>query len=260
MAFVDVNCAAIPPELIESELFGHEKGSFTGATGTKKGTFELADRGTLFLDEIGDMSLGAQSKVLRVLEEGKIQRVGGTTTLAIDVRVIAATNKDLIAETRENRFREDLFYRLNVVPIHIPPLRDRPEDIPVLARHFLAESCRRNQVEPRELTDGGAEVLRGHAWPGNIRELRNLMERMVILTTHEKITEREIREFLHSAPGEQDDLFRECRTFEEFKERSEKLFLEKKLTAHGWNIKKTAESLHMQRSNLYKKLEKYGLK
>jgi DNA-binding NtrC family response regulator len=258
--FVDVNCAAIPPELIESELFGHEKGSFTGATGMKRGTFELADGGTLFLDEIGDMSPDAQAKVLRVLEEGRIQRVGGTTTLGIDVRVIAATNKDLLSEARENRFREDLYYRLNVVPIHIAPLRERQVDVPVLARHFLTESCRNHQVPTRVLTEGAIGFLRGYSWPGNIRELRNLMERLVILSSDEEVTEKVLREFLHRTHGDREDLFTQCETFEEFKERSERLFLEKKLVALGWNIKKTAESLGMQRSNLYKKLEKYGLK
>jgi len=258
--FVDVNCAAIPPELIESELFGHEKGAFTGAAGAKKGTFELAHTGTLFLDEIGDMSADAQAKVLRVIEEGRIQRVGGTASLPIDVRVVAATNKDLLAEARENRFREDLFYRLNVVPIHLPPLRERAKDVPLLARHFLAESCRNHQVAPRTLTEDAVDFLASYRWPGNIRELRNLMERVVILGSRAVVSARDLREFLHGPPSDTADRFAQCGTFEEFKEQSERWFLERKLTSLGWNIKKTAESLKMQRSNLYKKLERYGLK
>lgn len=258
--FVDINCAAIPPELIESALFGHEKGAFTGAIKSKKGTFEQADTGTLFLDEIGDLSLEAQAKILRVLEEGKFQRVGGTDTITVDARVIAATNKDLLLETREGRFREDLYYRLAVVPIHNPPLRERSVDIPVLAVHFLVASCEQNRVPVKRLTDGALEVLRGHSWPGNIRELRNLMERSAILLPDEEIAADDLRRLLQGAPDDAHDLFFACETFEEFKEKSEKLFLEKKLAHFDWNIKKTAENLGMQRSNLYKKLEKFGLR
>ncbi len=258
--FVDINCAAIPPELIESELFGHEKGAFTGATKAKKGTFELASGGTLFLDEIGDMALDAQAKMLRVLEENRIQRVGGTETIEIDVRIVAATNKDLVGESKEGRFREDLYYRLNVVPIHNPPLRERLDDVSILARHFLIEACETNRLPMKKLTDEGIQALRGHGWPGNIRELRNFMERMAILVVEDTIGAREIRGFLHRPAGASEDPFTDCATFEEFKETSEKMFLERKLQELDWNIKRTAETLGMQRSNLYKKLEKYGLK
>jgi len=258
--FVDINCAAIPPELIESALFGHEKGAFTGATQRKQGTFESAHTGTLFLDEIGDMSLDAQSKVLRVLEESRIQRVGGTEAIDIDVRIIAATNKNLVAEAKEGRFREDLYYRLAVVPIHNPPLRERLEDLPLLAKRFLRDSCGENRIEQKTLDDGAVAFLKGYSWPGNIRELRNVMERMAILVTGDEVTESDVRGFLERDPAADQDPFSECETFEEFKETSERIFIERKLIANSWNIKKTAELLGMQRSNLYKKLEKYGLR
>ncbi len=258
--FVDINCAAIPPELIESELFGHEKGAFTGAVKAKKGSFERADRGTLFLDEIGDMSLDAQAKVLRVLEEGRIQRVGGAEPVEVDARILAATNKDLAVEVREGRFREDLFYRLNVVPIHNPPLRERAVDIPVLVARFLVDACERNGIEPKRLREDALDALKSHPWPGNIRELRNLLERVAILGPDGEVGGEDVRRLLEDAHASPDDLFVGCETFEEFKEKSERLFLETKLSAFEWNIKRTAESLGMQRSNLYKKLQKYGLR
>jgi len=258
--FVDINCAAIPPELIESELFGHEKGAFTGAVKAKKGSFERADGGTLFLDEIGDMSLDAQAKVLRVLEEGRIQRVGGTEPVRVDARILAATNKDLAAEVREGRFREDLFYRLNVVPIHNPPLRERAEDIRVLGARFLVDACERNGIAPKRLREDALEALEAHPWPGNIRELRNLLERIAILGPEGEVGGGDVRRLVEDTQASPDDLFARCETFEEFKEQSERLFLEKKLSAHDWNVKRTAESLGMQRSNLYKKLQKYGLR
>ena len=258
-AFVEVNCAAIPEELIESELFGHVKGSFTGAIANRDGKFEQADRGTLFLDEIGDMSLAAQAKVLRVLQEGKFEKVGGNETCVVDVRVIAATNKDLLAEARRAAFREDLYYRLNVVPIHVPPLRDRRDDIPMLVEYFLARVAATLGQRPKTMAPEALDILMRHAWPGNVRELRNLVERMVILSRGECIAPGEV--FLERTSGprtEQDELFAH-QTFQSFKDEAEKRFLGRKLAENDGNISKTARALEMQRSNLYKKIEKYGL-
>ncbi len=258
--FVDVNCAAIPSELIESELFGHERGAFTGALASTKGKFELADGGTLFLDEVGDMSLGAQAKVLRVLEENVIHRVGGPKAIPVDVRIVAATNKDLPREVQAGSFREDLYYRLNVVPIHVSPLRERLDDVPLLAGHFMVEAAKRHQISQKKLSPGAIQVLQAHDWPGNVRELRNVAERLAILARGDVVSEADVRSLLQRTPSDTEDLYAACETFEEFKERSERLFIEKKLQANNWNIKKTAESLKMQRSHLYKKLEKYNLK
>ncbi len=260
--FVEVNCAAIPRELIESELFGHEKGSFTGAAGMRKGRFELADGGTLFLDEIGDMDASAQAKVLRVLETGAVTRVGGEQAIKVDVRVIAATNKDLPAEVAGGRFREDLLYRLNVVEIRLPPLHERREDVPLLARHFLAEACRKNEIAPRRLHVDCEAWLAGRTYPGNVRQLRNLMERLAILADGEPIPASEAQRLMtpQKSEGASADPFNECETFEEFKNVSEKLFLEHKLLENNGNIKRTAERLQMMRSNLYKKIEKYRLR
>ncbi len=258
-AFVEVNCAAIPEELIESELFGHVKGSFTGAIANRDGKFEQGDRGTLFLDEIGDMSLAAQAKVLRVLQEGKFEKVGGNETCVVDVRVIAATNKDLLAEARKNAFREDLYYRLNVVPIHVPPLRERREDIPLLIEYFLARVAATLGQRPKTLADGALELLMRHPWPGNVRELRNLVERMVILSRGERIETTEV--FLERGGGprsEFDELFAH-ETFQSFKDDAERRFLVRKLAENDGNVSRTARALEMQRSNLYKKIEKYGL-
>ena len=257
---IEVNCAAIPRELIESELFGHEKGSFTGAVGRRKGKFELADGGTLFLDEIGDMALAAQSKVLRVLEDSIVERVGGESPLRVDVRVVAATNKDLREAVEAGEFREDLYYRLNVVPIHVPALAERRDDIRLLARHFLTEAVRTNDLGPRSLTAEAEAFLTAASWPGNVRQLRNLMERVAILTTEEKIGPGEIEVHLAARRRRVGDPFTECTSFEEFKLTSERVFLETKLNENEWNIKRTAENLGMQRSHLYKKIEKYGLK
>jgi two-component system nitrogen regulation response regulator NtrX len=260
--FVEVNCAAIPKELIESELFGHEKGAFTGAQSARKGRFELADGGTLFLDEIGDMELSAQAKVLRVLETGLLQRVGSEEGRKVDVRVIAATNKDLQAEVAENRFREDLLYRLNVVEIHLPPLHERRDDIPLLARHFLSQACRRNEIRERRLAEGCEAWLSAQRFQGNVRQLRNLMERLAILANGDPIPAAEAERLLAKRPGEAEvkDPFAECETFEEFKAESERVFLERKLLENDGNIKRTAERLQMMRSNLYKKIEKYHLR
>ncbi len=261
--FVEVNCAAIPSELIESELFGHEKGSFTGATGARKGRFELAHGGTLFLDEIGDMDAAAQAKVLRVLETGMLTRVGGETAHKVDVRVVAATNKDLAAEVSAGRFREDLLYRLNVVEIHLPPLHERRDDVPLLARHFLTEACRRNEIAARKLSADCETWLASQTYDGNVRQLRNLMERLAILANGEPIAPAEAQRLMSPKKAEAGaavDAFADCETFEDFKNVSEKQFLERKLLENNGNIKRTAERLQMMRSNLYKKIEKHGLK
>ena len=255
--FVEVNCAAIPEELIESELFGHEKGAFTGATSRRVGKFELADGGTLFLDEVGDMSAGAQAKVLRVLETSELTRVGGTETMKVDVRVIAATNRDLLKESQSGSFREDLFYRLNVVPITVPPLRKRVSDIPLLVNHFLDQTAVDLGQRPKKLSKRAMAVLTEYNWPGNIRELKNLVERLVILTTDPTIEADDLPPFGPAKPLE--DQYFDLDTYTDFRDAVEKEFFMQKLKAHGYNVSKTARRLGMQRSNLYKKLEKYDI-
>lgn len=261
--FVDVNCAAIPSELLESELFGHERGSFTGATEQRKGKFEQAHTGTLFLDEVGDMSLEAQAKVLRVIEEQRVQRVGGSQPIPVDVRLVAASNKDLKTEAEAGTFREDLYYRLAVVPLWIPPLRDRAEDIGMLANSFLQQMASKMGLKAPTLADAARQWLERQPWPGNVRQLRNLMERCLILVEGDRIEVKDLEGQSNPASSggsAAKDLFRSCRTFEEFKEQSERLFLQQRLQDNEWNVKRTAESLGMQRSNLYKKMERYGLK
>ncbi len=257
--FIEVNCAAIPESLIESELFGHEKGSFTNAYEKRKGKFEQAHEGTIFLDEIGDMSLAAQAKVLRVLEENKIERVGGNQSININVRVVAATNKDLARACKEGTFREDLFYRLNVVPVAMPPLRERQGDIPLLVSHFLVFFCQKYNLLTKKIASEAMHELQSYRWPGNVRELRNLIERLVILSDSDLITSEHVRNYLSSPSKNLEEMPSLCQTFEDFKRESEKLFLTKKLVENGWNVKRTAQVLEMQRSNLYKKMEKYGL-
>ena len=258
--FVDVNCAAIPTELIESELFGHEKGAFTGADKAKTGRFEQADGGSLFLDEIGDMDLTAQAKVLRALETGEIQRVGSSASKTVDVRVISATNKDLDEEVQAGNFREDLLYRLNVIPLHSPPLRDRPEDLSLLLSRFTREICHKYDMETKIFSNEAILYLQQLTWPGNVRELRNFAERCILLTPKDSIEKPDL-ELLTSKTQEVygDGIFA-IPSFEEFKAQSEKLFLQKKLEENGWNVKRTAEALGMQRSNLYKKIDRYNLK
>jgi two-component system, NtrC family, nitrogen regulation response regulator NtrX len=258
--FVDVNCAAIPKELVESELFGHEKGAFTGAAMRKIGKFEQADGGTLFLDEIGDMDLAAQAKVLRVLETGEIQRVGSEQSVTVDVRVVAATNRNLEEDVKSERFREDLFYRLNVIQIHMPPLRERPEDVVVLLTHFTTSFCKKHNVEQRTYTQEALDHLKRLKWAGNVRELRNFTEKMVLLSAGQVIDVADIEKLSTSSSQLFSESIFSCPTFEEFKEMSERLYIEKKLRENDWNIKKTAESIGMQRSNLYKKLDRYKLK
>jgi len=256
---IEVNCAAIPNELIESELFGHERGSFTGATNQRIGKFELADGGTIFLDEIGDMSLTAQAKVLRALEEGKVERVGGTKPIVVDVRVIAATNKNLGEAVRTGLFREDLYHRLNVIPIRVPSLRERREDIPVLAAAFVDEVCTQNGMAPKRFSDEALRLLQGMEWRGNVRELRNTVERLVIMTPESVIARVEVFPQEVQKRGEVEDLLLQGLTFQEFKDRAEAAFIRKQLEAHEWNVSKTAEALEIQRSHLYNKMRKYGL-
>ena len=256
---IEVNCAAIPNELIESELFGHEKGSFTGATNQRVGKFELADHGTIFLDEIGDMSVNAQAKVLRALEECRIERVGGARPISVDVRVIAATNKNLLDSVKDGGFREDLYHRLNVIPIRVPSLRERREDIPLMARAFVEEVCMQNGMATKTIADEALRRLQRLDWSGNVRELRNTIERMVIMTPGPVIEESEIMTPQPGHRGEAGDLMVEGLTFQEFKDRAEAAFIKKQLEASGWNVSKTADILQIQRSHLYNKMKKYGL-
>jgi two-component system, NtrC family, nitrogen regulation response regulator NtrX len=259
--FVEVNCAAIPSELIESELFGHIKGSFTGAVADRAGKFEQADGGTLFLDEIGDMALSAQAKVLRVLQDGVVTRIGGNKPVQVAVRVIAATNKDLEQEIAEGRFREDLFYRLNVVPIVVPPLRERREDIEPLVVHFLQQFAQRDGLPRRGISTDALARLAELEWPGNVRELRNTVERLVILAAGPHIAASDVERLVGRRAAEPTGLgsLTDCRTFEEFKDAAERSFLLAKLRAFDWNVSETARELDMPRSNLYKKIERYAL-
>jgi two-component system, NtrC family, nitrogen regulation response regulator NtrX len=256
---VEVNCAAIPNELIESELFGHERGAFTGAVSQRVGKFELADGGTILLDEIGDMSPNAQAKVLRALEEGRIERVGGTKQIAVNVRVLAATNKNLAEAIKAGVFREDLYHRLNVIPIHVPPLRERREDIPLLARAFAEEVCRQNGIAPKRFSDEALRRLQSLEWSGNVRELRNTVERLVIMTSATVIEAPGIEARAPGPPPEGDDLLSRGGTFQEFKDRAEAAYIRRQLEANSWNISRTAELLDIQRSHLYNKMKKYGL-
>jgi len=258
--FIQVNCAAIPEELIESELFGHEKGSFTGATEKQIGKFEQADKGTIFLDEVGDMSPKTQAKVLRVLQEGEVERLGSARTIKVDVRVIAATNKDLEAEIEKGNFREDLYFRLSVIPITVPPLRERREDVPLLIRHFAELFSREHNRRPHRFTPAALEYMQKARWKGNVRELKNSVERLLIMTPGDTVDVDDLRDAVRleaRAPGPDND--RNPGTLREFKESAERAFLVGKLRENGWNISKTAEVIGTPRSNLYKKLEQYGI-
>ncbi len=257
--FVEVNCAAIPNELIESELFGHEKGSFTGAVQKRIGRFELANNGTLFLDEIGDMSHQTQAKVLRAIEDGKIERVGGGKKIEVDVRIIAATNKNLKEEIEKENFREDLFHRLNVIPINIAPLRERLEDIPILIEHFADDITKKHKKGAVNFNADAIQFLRSLNWSGNVRELRNIVERIIIIVDKREIDKKDI-EFLF-APGQasMDDIIDGSNSFQEFKEKAERAFILKQLNINNWNISKTAEMLEIQRSHLYNKMKKYEI-
>jgi two-component system nitrogen regulation response regulator NtrX len=258
--FVQVNCAAIPEELIESELFGHEKGSFTGAVRKQTGKFVAADGGTIFLDEIGDMSLRTQAKVLRVLQEGEVEPVGSATVVKVDVRVIAATNKDLEEEIKTGRFREDLYYRLNVIPIRTPPLRERREDIPVLAQHFAQLFSEEHNFHPKMFRDAALKALQDASWRGNVRELRNLIERLVIMVPGDSVDVTDLPAEFFRAPADIISGAMRLNTLQEFKDEAEKAFILAKLREHGWNVSKTAEAIDTPRSNLYKKIEQYNIK
>jgi len=296
--FVQVNCAAIPEELIESELFGHEKGSFTGATEKQIGKFEQADRGTIFLDEVGDMSAKTQAKVLRVLQEGEVERLGSSRTMKVDVRVIAATNKRLEEEIDAGRFREDLYFRLSVIPIHVPPLRERTQDIPLLVKHFTELFNRESSFKPRRFSSESLAEMQQQRWRGNIRELRNTVERLLIMSRGDAVEAQDIRDILrvgdrqapaavgasvaaaapmsHAAAASEPTAPAAATapsgaapaaiepppkpgTLREFKEISERAFLVEKLREYGWNISRTAEMLDTPRSNLYKKLEQHQI-
>ncbi len=257
--FVKLNCAAIPAELIESELFGHEKGAFTGATQQRRGKFELADGGTLFLDEIGDMDPSAQAKVLRVLQEGELERVGGHETIGVDVRVVAATNKNLEEEIAAGRFREDLYYRLNVVPIELPPLRARRDDLPALVNHFLGSLCEVNGRRPKVMTSAAVTLLRSHDWPGNVRELKNSIERLVILTgDSESISEADVLDALPSTKKVATSYKRGASLREMVLSAERSLILEA-LAANENHISNTAKELQLERSHLYKKMKALGI-
>jgi len=256
--FIEVNCAAIPEELIESELFGHVKGAFTGAVTERRGKFELADAGTLFLDEIGDMSLKTQAKVLRALQEQVVEPVGGAASVRVDVRVLAATNKELTGEIRAGRFREDLYFRLNVIPIFVPPLRDRADDVPLLAEHFMAELAREYGRRPKKLDPGAAAGLRSYRWPGNVRELRNVIERLMIMVPGDTITLADLGFLDSGLPGATVD-GGTALPLHEARERFEREFILRALAAQQGNISRTAEALGVERSNLYRKMRAFGI-
>ncbi len=270
-AFIKVNCAAIPEELIEAELFGSVKGAYTGSVKTREGKFRAADRGTIFLDEVGDMSLKVQTKVLRVLQEGEVERVGSDQIITVDVRTIAATNKDLKAEVAAGRFREDLFFRLNVIPITAPPLRSHPGDILLLANAFLEEYCVENDIPLKKIDPRVAEVLASYHWPGNVRELRNQIERMVIMSQGRTITISDVSEEIRRggammpAAGQEDDPVTEGSgpfdgmPLQEAKKRLEETLIKKTLDRNGWNVTRAAEELGLERTNLHKKIKSYGL-
>jgi two-component system nitrogen regulation response regulator NtrX len=255
--FVEVNCAAIPEELIESELFGHEKGAFTGAIAQKRGKFELANEGTIFLDEIADMSLRTQAKILRILQEHKFERVGGTDTIEVDVRVIAASNKSLEKEIQEGHFREDLYYRLNVIPFHVPPLRERREDLPILAKAFVEEFCAESGTKRKQIAPRAMSRLQAYVWPGNVRELRNLMERLVLMTPGPKIRAEDLPQDLGERE-QRDDV--EGITLEEARKDFEREFLISRLKENDWNISRTAEGIGMARESLSRKVRSLEIK
>ncbi|WP_231459426.1 sigma-54 dependent transcriptional regulator [Pedobacter sp. Leaf132] len=274
---VEVNCAAIPSELIESELFGHEKGSFTSAVKQRIGKFELANGGTLFLDEIGDMSLSAQAKVLRALQEHKISRVGGEKEIDVNVRVLAATNKDLLKEIEDGNFRMDLYHRLNVINIHVPHLTERIDDIPVIAQNFLENICSDYGMPVKGINEGGMAALQALPWTGNVRELHNMIERLIILSD-KVITENDVRAFANPGGGTNigaatsaqianpsgasgmSSSFDSFNNFQDYKDHAEKEFIKFKLEKNNWNVSKTADEIDIQRSHLYSKIEKFGLK
>jgi two-component system nitrogen regulation response regulator NtrX len=259
--FVEVNCAAIPEELIESELFGHVKGAFTGAVADRRGKFEIASGGTIFLDEIGDMSLKTQAKVLRVLQEQVVDAVGGVSKIRVDTRVLAATNKDLLAEIRAGRFREDLYFRLNVIPIFVPALRERREDIPRLAEHFMRSFAREHGKRSKTFEPGALLRLQAHSWPGNVRELRNVIERLIIMVQGDLIAERDLAFLEADGPVTRDldvtDL--EIVSLHEARDQFERDYILRTLASQHGNISRTADVLGVERSNLYRKMRTFGI-
>ena len=258
-AYVQVNCAAIPEELIESELFGHEKGSFTGAVRKQVGKFLAADRGTIFLDEVGDMSARTQAKVLRVLQNGEVEPVGAGTVAHVDVRVVAATHRNLSREIKEGRFREDLYYRLNVVPIRTPPLREHLEDIAMLVDYFVRRYSMANNYRPKKFSEEALTELSQLPWKGNVRELRNLVERLLILSPSDEVSRQDVVAAVGGSERELTSTILSASTLREMREKAERLFLVKKLEENGWNVTRTAELIGTPRSNLYKKMEQYGI-
>jgi two-component system, NtrC family, nitrogen regulation response regulator NtrX len=259
--FVEVNCAAIPEDLIESELFGHEKGAFTGATSRRQGKFDLAHEGTLFLDEIGDMSLKTQAKILRILEEQRFERVGGSRPIQVDVRVVAATNKNLEEEIARGTFRADLYHRINVIPVQVPPLRERREDIPLLSQYFLQEVARENQAPPKTLTPAAMEVLSAQPWPGNVRELKNFIWRVFLLTPHGVIDAGDLpleRDHAGHPAGSLSALLA-LSDFREARAGFEREYLQRKLKEHGGSVSATAQAIGLERTHLYRKLRTFGL-
>jgi two-component system nitrogen regulation response regulator NtrX len=258
--FVDVNCAAIPEELIESELFGYEKGAFTGASGKKIGKFDMADGGTILLDEIGDMSVMTQAKILRILQEQTFARVGGTKTIKVDVRVLAATNQNLKKKIEDGTFREDLFYRLNVIPLYVPPLRERLEDIPLLAEHFIEEFAGEDKRRKKTFSDAAMKVLTRYRWPGNVRELKNLIERLIIMSPDQVIDAGDLPESIRSDHDRDvtDDLLNH-KSLKEARDHFEHVFIAKKLSENDYNITQTAKALGLERSHLHKKIKAYNI-
>ncbi len=264
--FVEVNCAAMPQELIESELLGHEKGSFTGATDRKSGKFELADKGTLFLDEIGDMTLQTQAKVLRVIETQVFQRVGGSKNIKVDVRLIAATNKDIAEEVRKGNFREDLYFRLNVIPLTLPTLRERLEDIPQLTHYLIESFAFENGMRPKKIAPDALKLFQNYDWPGNIRELKNIVERLIIMVPSPIVTSKDIEALgIFSArisgagPSLKESDYFNRKTLKDARDAFEKDFIVKKLEENNWNISKTSEAIAIERSNLHKKIKAYDI-
>jgi two-component system nitrogen regulation response regulator NtrX len=253
--FVKLNCAAIPKDLIESELFGHEKGAFTGATSRKEGKFELADTGSLLLDEIGDMSLETQAKLLRVLEENEFEHLGGKSSISVDVRVISSTNKDLAKEIKQGSFREDLYFRISVIPIEVPPLRERKEDIPLLVDHFIRVFCEENNKPSKEISEGAVRVLMSYHWPGNVRELKNLVERVVIMADEKSIKDTHVTPLLSEAKVVTTD-----KPLSDLVENFEKSLIISELRRMNWNVSQAASRLGIDRANLHRKMRRYGIR
>jgi two-component system nitrogen regulation response regulator NtrX len=257
---IQVNCAAIPEELIESELFGHEKGSFTGAVRKQVGKFVAADDGTIFLDEVGDMSARTQAKVLRVLQSGEVETVGAQKTIEVDVRVVAATNQDLETSIKDGGFREDLFYRLNVIPIHTPSLREHLEDLPELVEYFVERYTAVNNYRPKTFSKSAIERLQDLPWKGNVRELNNVIERLLILSPEETISDGDVAALLGGGRRDLGDVIAGAKTLKQFREAAERLFLIEQLERNGWNVTQTARAIETPRSNLYKKMESYEIR